>query len=99
MDNLIKPILFLFSVLMLGYSYSQNTVKISCYIDGELDNKYIKSIAEESKLNSSHEIANKIWLSFIKNGYINARIDSIIMDSLNHKIYVNKILKKDKLYI
>ena len=90
MDNLIKPILFLICVLMLGYSYSQDTVKISCYIDSELDNKYIKSIAQEFKLNSSHEIANKIWLSFIKNGYINARIDSIIMDSLNHKIYFNK---------
>ena len=90
MDNLIKPILFLFSVLMLGYSYSQNTANISCYIDTELDNKYIKSIAQESKVNSPHELANKIWLNFIKDGYINATIDSIIMDSINHKIYINK---------
>ena len=90
MDNLIKPILFLFSVLILRHSYSQNTANISCYIDTELDNKYIKSIAQESKVNSPHELANKIWLNFIKDGYINATIDSIIMDSINHKIYINK---------
>ena len=90
MDNLIKPILFLFSVLMLGYSYSQNTANISCYIDNKLDNKYIKSTNQEQKVNSSHEIANKIWLNFIKDGYINATIDSIIMDSIDHKIYINK---------
>ena len=95
MDNLIKPILFLFSVLMLGYSYSQNTANISCYIDSELDDKYIKSIKQEQKVNSSHEIANKIWLNFMKDGYINATIDSIIMDSIDHKIYINKKKKLD----
>ena len=50
---------------MLGYSYSQNTANISCYIDNKLDNKHIKSTTIEQKVNSTHEIANKIWLNFI----------------------------------